>query len=293
MAYQLIAFDMDGTLLDSAKEVLPSSAKAIADATAAGKDVVICSGRCPAMVEPYARGLPGVRYAIASSGAVLYDLAEKRVLFEEPMDPAALDVALGIASNEDFFSEAFFGAGFYYDERYIDELDAFGLAVYRPLYVGCGEPSFDLPTQVLRHEAPCVKLNMHFRDPAIRERILDELKAADLPLETVYSERASIELSRRGVSKGTGLLALSKLLGIDPAATIAVGDADNDLEALWAAGLGVAMGNANEAARAAAGAVVATNDEGGCAEAIYKYLLGFDRMPNSGSVEEEGASCQR
>lgn len=48
MAYELIAFDMDGTLLDSRKEVLRSSVDAISEAVAAGKYVAIASGRCPA-----------------------------------------------------------------------------------------------------------------------------------------------------------------------------------------------------------------------------------------------------
>ena len=79
------------------------------------------------------------------------------------------------------------------------------------------------------------------------------------------------------MTKGTGLLALADQLGIDAAATIAVGDADNDIDMLRAAGLGVAMGNANEGARAAADVVVADNDHDGCAEAIDRFLLGGGR----------------
>ena len=52
-----------------------------------------------------------------------------------------------------------------------------------------------------------------------------------------------------------------------------MGDADNDLPMLHAAGLGVAMGNANENARAASDATVADNDHDGCAEAIRRFLL--------------------
>lgn len=274
MEYQLIAFDMDGTLLSSAKEVLPSSAEAIAAAVAAGKDVAICSGRAPVMVEPYAQVLSGVRYAVCCSGAVLYDLARKRVLAAEGMDEDALEAALDLASGEDYFSEAFYGASFSYDTTRIDRLDDYLMGVYRPLYVQTGEPCDDVGALVRSRPAPCVKFIFHFRSAAIRDRARARIEARALPLELANSEDASLELSPAGVNKGTGLLALADLIGIDRAATIAVGDADNDAESLRAAGLGIAMGNANEAARAAADAVVATNDEGGCAEAIYKYLLG-------------------
>ena len=67
MNYELIAFDMDGTLLDSKKQVLPSSVEAIAQATSVGKSVAICSGRCPIMVAHHHDDMPSVRYAICSS----------------------------------------------------------------------------------------------------------------------------------------------------------------------------------------------------------------------------------
>ena len=171
MAYQLIALDMDGTLLDGAKRVLPSSTEAIEEALAAGRHVAICSGRCPAMVEVSRDELAGIRYAICGSGTSLYDLDERRLLWETRLDHDAL------------------------------------------------------------------------------VRILD-------------------------ACEGTGMLALAELLGVPREATMAVGDADNDLPMLRDAGLGVAMGNANERVRAAADVVVADNDHGGVAEAIRTYLLG-------------------
>ena len=162
MTYQLVALDMDGTLLDGAKRVLPSSTEAIEEALAAGRHVAICSGRCPAMVEVSRDELAGIRYAICGSGTSLF-------------------------------------------------------------------------------------------------------------------ETASLEFSPTEANKGTGMLALAELLGVPREATIAVGDADNDLPMLRDAGLGVAMGNANERVRAAADVVVADNDHGGVAEAICTYLLGSGR----------------
>ena len=90
----------------------------------------------------------------------------------------------------------------------------------------------------------------------------------------MYCEKHSIEVTHASVTKGTGLLALAAQLGISPEQTIAVGDADNDLPMLRAAGLAVAMGNANENARAASDVTVADNNHGGCAEAIHRFLLG-------------------
>ena len=55
--------------------------------------------------------------------------------------------------------------------------------------------------------------------------------------------------------------------------TIAVGDSDNDIEILKTAGLSVAMGNARPHIKEISDVIVADNNHGGCAKAIYKYLL--------------------
>ena len=104
-----------------------------------------------------------------------------------------------------------------------------------------------------------------------RDAAIASLAGEDVNI--VCCEKHSIEITHASVTKGTGLLALAAQLGIPAEETIAVGDADNDLPMLRAAGLGVAMGNANENARAASDVTVADNDHDGCAEAIRRFLL--------------------
>ena len=74
-----------------------------------------------------------------------------------------------------------------------------------------------------------------------------------LDVTMAEAERTSLEMTARGVDKGTGLENLCRMLNLPLAQAIVVGDADNDLGSLQKAGLAVAMGNANEAVRAAAG----------------------------------------
>ena len=272
MNYQLIAFDMDGTLLDSTKRVLPSSIRAIERATAAGKTVAICSGRCPAMIELNRAELGAVRYAICGSGAILYDLAQRRVLTETSLDHELLMRAIDAAEGEDYISETFSGTGFFYEDGTLERMERYGMGVYVPLYREAGTAVRDLRATLEDPAVPLQKFNFHFGSPEARERV--RARVADLPLEVADSEEASLEFSPTGVNKGSGLLALAAQLGIEQAATIAVGDADNDLPMLAVAGLGVAMGNANANARKAASALVADNDHDGCAEAIERFLLG-------------------
>ena len=73
MRYQLIAFDMDGTLLDSNKKILPSSLAAISDAADAGKTVILSTGRCLPELREYLPLLTQVRYLNCVSGALVVD----------------------------------------------------------------------------------------------------------------------------------------------------------------------------------------------------------------------------
>ena len=75
------------------------------------------------------------------------------------------------------------------------------------------------------------------------------------------------------MSKGQGLIQLAKILDIPLAETMAIGDAENDLSMLEAAGLAIAMGNAVPEIIAIADFQTSTNDEHGVAVALEKFVL--------------------
>lgn len=272
MDYRLIALDMDGTLLDSGKRVRPDVSAAVREAAAAGRHVAICSGRCPSMVELSRDDLGDVRYAICGSGTALYDLLEHRMLEEFRLPHECVLRAIDACAGADSLFEVFHANGFLYEEDALERMPSFGLGVYVPEYRAAGTCGRDLRRQIADPSFAVQKLNVHFRDAATRERVRTELLG--LPLGLTDFEEASLELSPAGIDKGTGLRALAALLGVPAERTIAVGDADNDLPMLRAAGLAVAMGNANDSVRDAADVVVADNDHDGVAEAIRRYLLG-------------------
>lgn len=279
MNYQLIAFDMDGTLLDSAKRVLPSSAEAIAQATAAGKDVAICSGRCPVMVAHHRADVPSVRYAICSSGATLYDMELDRLLSVRSFERDAIAQVRDLAAGEDYSPDAFCGRGFYYSSTQIDRLDHYGTGVYIPLFRETGIGVDDVWEAILDPAVSVQKIDLHFADRPGRDRVLERMEG--LGLDLAYSDSTTLEVSPPGANKGAGLTDLARVLGVPIEGTIGVGDSNNDLPMLRAAGLAVAMGNANDQVRELADVVVADNDHDGCAEAIRRFLLGGEQVGRS------------
>ncbi len=99
--YQLIALDMDGTLLNSKKEISPGCKTAIEKALAAGKDVVLSTGRCRPELTEFRELIPGLRYVNCTSGAMVYDFQEQRVIYSNTMDIPTVKEIFLLARKEE------------------------------------------------------------------------------------------------------------------------------------------------------------------------------------------------
>lgn len=83
----------------------------------------------------------------------------------------------------------------------------------------------------------------------------------------------NLEINPLGVNKATGIKQVCELLGLDMSQVVAVGDSLNDLAVIQQAGLGVAMGNAQQTVKDEADLVVASNNENGIVEVIRDHIL--------------------
>ena len=265
-AYQLIALDIDGTLLDSRKRVAPDTIEAVRQAAARGLTLVYGTGRAVSELAEFTELLPEIRYAVYASGSGIYDLREKRAFALHGIPRAQAEEIMALARPKDMMPQLVTADRDVIQVSHMDALEYFNMGIYRPMY----ERAMTLVPDIYAFFDACreeiLKINLYHHDPAARVPTRQQL--SHLPLELVYSEVSSVECAAPGVNKGTGLERLCKTLGISPAACVAVGDAENDMPMLRAAGLGVAMGNAAPHVKAAADCTVADNDHGGCAQAI-------------------------
>ena len=268
--YQMIALDMDGTLLDSRKKILPETLFAIEEAFHAGKTVVLCTGRGKAEIQAYKELFPFVRYAILMSGALIYDLHEKKPLFENAF---SYEQAVRIVKT----AEKYDGMIHYMttDDSIVrtdqyQHMRDFNMETYQEMFSSVAHPVQDILAQMERTGLP-EKMLIYCRSAADREAAYRDL--SDLPLEYAFAETTSLEVSPTGVTKGSGLSRMATLLDIPIADVIAVGDAPNDTEMLKTAGLSVAMGNASEDIKEICDIETADNDHAGVGNVIRKYLL--------------------
>ena len=268
--YRLIALDMDGTLLNSRKQISDRTCLVIQEAVSKGKIVVYATGRAVCEMEEFFGQLPEVRYAVFASGAGLYDIYEGKAFGLRPIPVDQAMTVMEAARRSDIMPQIVLADCDAVQRDQLDRLEDYKMGVYRSMYERAMTQVEDIWVFAEEHKEEILKINLYHTNE--EDRILTKERLADLCLEKVFSEATSLECSAEGVNKGTGLAMLSRHLGIDLSECVAVGDAPNDLPMIRTAGMGVAMGNARPEVLEAADAVVADNDHDGCVEAI-KYMF--------------------
>ena len=271
--YDLIAFDMDGTLLTSKNKVSESSQEAIARAVELGKKIAVCTGRAVGEIEPYEENeLQKVRYFVCENGALLYDSMTKEILSSTVIPDEIVEKIIDIIDGEDCMLIGYSDGRNLVDSTDAERMDYFYVTRYKELQRKTGKHYDGLYDAYRKEHFPMEKMNVYASSVEIRDRLFDQI--IQLPVTVVYAEDTGFEISPLHMSKGIGLQQLCEIVRLPIERTIAVGDSDNDVKMMKVAGLPVAMGNARDCVREVCKVSVADNDHGGCAEAIYRYLLG-------------------
>lgn len=273
MQYQLIAFDLDGTVLKDDKTISPRTLNALKEAASRGVRIVPATGRFEKMVPKELLSLPGVRYLVTCNGARVVDLSNQSVVYSRTM---TMEVSLKIVrflAMRGLFIEAYCGGVSYADSASLPALRNTELPERFYRYIDVSQTFVnDLPSFLERNGKPLEKINIPFVPAEERESLRNEILAMG-PYSVTSSGMINLEINDTAANKGDGLVNLCKTLGIGLESVMAFGDGDNDRSMLQAAGLGIAMGNAAPEIQKDADKVTATNEEDGVACAIEKYIL--------------------
>ena len=276
MSRKLIAFDLDGTLLDDEKRIPPENLRALEAAAERGWVPVPATGRIVRGIPEPVKALPGVRYFIVSNGAGVYDAAEDRLLYrgDVPLELAlrcyeymdTLPVIYDCYQNESgWMTRSMYEAcaPYFPTEPHM-------LEIVKRLRV----PVDDLKETLRQRGEPLQKLQMFFKPEDLDERERQLRRIPELFPELVATTSVSnnIEINSVNAGKDKALLALAEHLGIRREETVAFGDGTNDLAMLRAAGLGVAMANADPKVKAAADEITGSNNDAGVARVIWRLL---------------------
>jgi hypothetical protein len=274
--FRLLAIDVDGTLVNSNDELMPTTREALRRAGRAGIHVVLATGRRYShtlhLVEPLGIDVP----LVTASGALVKDPADHRTLYQAEFDREVLCNALQVIESQGYdmlLNGDTFAEGFDFYHARPEARNPF-MAEYLALNPGCGRVWPDLIADPPPDVFAGFAMGTH-------EQMLDlELRLhAALPgrltthvLRSPRYHGFMCELAPAGVTKWSGILHLANLWGIAEDAICAVGDDVNDIPMIRAAGLGVAMGNAVDSVKAAADRIAPTHDDEGLAE-VVEWLL--------------------
>ena len=249
--YRALILDLDGTLIGPDELISPRVAEAVWK-VAAKIGVSIATGRETGDVLKYARELGLTWPQISDNGAMIIDPVSGRNLWSAPI--------LGVELSR----------------RLMQPILEAGYSFFATHSDGAISDVADLDRWDL------TRISALDLDEKEAQEMID-LTSGEGELETVkvwlpYNQLWAVDFTRKGVSKGSALRAMSELVGIDPSQTIAVGDSFNDAPLMETAGLGIAMGNAPKEVRDAADYGVPPVEEDGLAEAIDRYVLPLIQM---------------
>ncbi|WP_294561156.1 HAD family hydrolase [uncultured Traorella sp.] len=291
MSIKLIVTDMDGTLLDYKDEISMENIQALMTAQQKGIQVILASGRSHRRLLPYAQKLHLNEYGgllIEVNGMAIYDpKTNKRRIFQQLHRDEVMDIC-NYLSAFDVEIQVYFDDGFYCyipDVLYIykrEERERRKLPDDYPWVSGAWSWISDN-----RSGYPNQKLIKNFqeidRDKLNKVNIshnadyLDQIEATiknDLKnYQVVRTCPRMLEITPKNISKGQTLRRYMEEAGLSKDEVIAFGDGENDVDMFKAAGISVAMDNAEERIKKEATYVTCANTQSGVAKALYRFVL--------------------
>lgn len=291
LAYDLIAIDIDGTLVDTQGDVSAQNIEAIERAQEAGVAVLLCTGRNYAESAFAARAVSASHPMVTAGGSMVVDPDTGETLhrfaMRESIARGVVDV-LNEAGHAALVLKDRKASGFDYlvvsgeeghdlhpvtawwldhmdlSRRIIETMDEDKHPEWTVRVGACGPSSFTMP---LRDEIDALmgeKVTLH-SFPAVTSR--EHVPGFD-------GEFHILEAFDSLAHKWAGIKWVCRSLGIDPSRTAAIGDQINDISMIRGAGLGIAMANAIDEIHDLADRVTLDHNESGVAHAIGQILAG-------------------
>lgn len=269
MKYKLLVLDVDGTLLNEKKEITPRAQAALLKVQQMGVHIVLASGRPTSGVMPLAEALELNHYGgfiLSYNGGQIINAQTGELLFEKRIDPEMLPYLDKKAKKNDFAIFTYHKNQLITDkpdnQHVLDEARLSGMEVV-------GVDNFVEAIDF----APCKCMLASDDEEALVGLENHWKKRLDGVLDVFRSEPFFLEVVPPSIDKGNTLGILLSKLSILPEEVVAIGDGVCDVSMIQLAGLGIAMGNAQDSVKACADITTLPNTHEGVAVAVEKAIL--------------------
>jgi Cof subfamily protein (haloacid dehalogenase superfamily) len=235
-AVRAVAMDLDRTILGASLELTPRLVSAVEATATSGVVPIVATGRMLRSSRPFALQMGVTAPLICYQGALIADPQSGEWLFHDPMPVALAREVIAACRSRQQHCNVYVD-----DELYVDELNVYALEYARH-------------AKLEAH--PVGDLERWLSEPTTKIVVVGEpelLDALQIELREIFGQRVFIakslpfflEVAQPDVSKGSALRWVCARIGIDPADVVSFGDGANDIELLQAAGLGLAVEDAD------------------------------------------------
>lgn len=259
----VLALDLDGTLTDSKKRISERTKKSIDKFIAAGGTVALASGRPTFGVMPVAKILELDKkggYILSYNGGCFLDCKNNKQLFMKELTHEYLPILEKQAKEFGINLMTYNG-----DKAYALDIDEQYYMIEININHFIRVKADPLTPQIT---FPIIKCLMTADGDYLAKVEKEMKKYWEGKLNIVRSEPYFLEVTEVGIDKASTITNMVKKLGKSVDNLICCGDGFNDLSMIRAAGIGVAMANAQERVRAAADYITKSNDEDGIVDVV-------------------------
>lgn len=284
---QLIASDMDGTLLDNNMVISPRNAAAIKQAQREGVPFVVSSGRAYSEIKPLLEAAQINCPMITMNGGRMFD-EEGREIFAAPLPRMLADQLITRFHQAGLYIEVITEKGVFSDDK-TERIQNFAELLTRI------HPGLPFKEAVIRSSARLELLNINYIDdyqelldnphttffkvvafssagPTVLAPLKQELLAAHDNIAITSSAASNIEVNHINAQKGIAVSKYADMLNIPLDNVMAIGDKNNDVSMLKVAGISYAMQNGSAEVKHLARYIAAPNDQDGVGKAIETEL---------------------
>lgn len=284
---QLIASDMDGTLLDNNMVISPRNAAAIKQAQREGVPFVVSSGRAYSEIKPLLEAAQINCPMITMNGGRMFD-EEGREIFAAPLPRMLADQLITRFHQAGLYIEVITEKGVFSDDK-TQRIQNFAELLTRI------HPGLPFKEAVIRSSARLELLNINYIDdyqelldnphttffkivafssagPTVLAPLKQELLAAHDNIAITSSAASNIEVNHINAQKGIAVSKYADMLNIPLDNVMAIGDNNNDVSMLKVAGISYAMQNGSAEVKHLARYIAASNDQDGVGKAIEAEL---------------------
>ena len=287
--YQLIAIDLDGTLLNSYGVVTDRTKQTIKKCIDKGIEIVLASGRPNDSIEAIAKEIGAEHYFIAGNGALVYDIKKEEVIYEKYMPKEKVleiirlceqnSISYNVYTDKTILATSLKYNVLYYHKENLKKEES------KKTHINIVDDMYSYVKQM--QEEKFLKITICDTNSNVFNAIIRKMKqiegidilevshmsrkiikqgTEEVPIEYYYTE-----ISLQEVDKYNALQFLQKKLNIKNEETIAIGDNMNDKKMIQKAGMGIAMKQSCPAIIEVADYVTEGNNEDGVAKALEKF----------------------